>query len=108
MIPPIGGIKRAGTAIGNLRLNRRQGGNKAPPMAAGSDTERTISGFGSLWEDLRFDDRGGRHIEHDGRQSDMLDLCLIAVRHYAEQYPDDLRDSAVTRFHYNTKPYPAT
>lgn len=92
----------------NAAKHREATHGKAPPMAAGSDTERTVSGFGSLWEDLRFDDRGGRHIEHDGRQYDMLDLCLIAVRHYAEQYPDDLRDSAVTRFYYNTKPYPAT
>ena len=92
----------------NAAKHREATHGREPPMAAGSDTERPVSGFGSLWADLRFDDRGGRHIEHDGRQYDMLDLCLIAVRHFAEQYPDDLRDSAVTRFHYNTKAYSAT
>lgn len=82
---------------------------KAPPMSAGSDTVRPVSGFGiSSWGDLRLDDHGGRHIEHDGRQYDMLDLCLIVVRHYAEKFPSDLKDSAITRFHYNTKDYPVT
>ena len=78
-------------------------------MASGSDTMRPMSGLDiSDWDDLRFDDRGGIHIEHDGRQYDMLDLCLIVVRHYANQFPDDLRESAITRFHYNTKAYPAS
>lgn len=93
----------------NAAKHREATHGKAPPMSAGSDTVRPVSGFDiSTWEDLRLDDCGGIHVEHDGRQYDMLDLCLIAVRYYAGQFPGDLQWSTITRFHDNTKPYPAT
>lgn len=92
----------------NAAKHREATHGRVPPMSAGSDTVRPVSGCDiSSWGDLRLDDRGGIHVEHDGRQYDLLDLCLIAVRHYAERFPDDLQDSAITRIHYNTKDYPA-
>lgn len=93
----------------NAAKHREATYGRAAPMASGSDTVRPVSGLGiSDWGDLRLDDRGGIHIEHNGRQYDMLDLCLIVVRHYAARYPDELQGSAVTLFHYNTKAYPAS
>lgn len=78
-----------------------------PPMVAGSDTPRLASGLDiSSWDDLRFDDNGGIYVEHDGRQYDMLDLCLIAVRHYAGAFSRELSGSAITRIEVSTAAYP--
>ena len=92
----------------NAAKHREATRGSSPPMQAGSDTERSVSGFDeSVWEELRFEDRGGRNIEHAGRQYDMLDLCLIVVRQYADLAPSELHGSAIMRFHYNTRHYPA-
>ncbi|KQP81134.1 hypothetical protein ASF60_22465 [Methylobacterium sp. Leaf113] len=93
----------------NAAKHREATRGKATRMASGSDTVRPVSGFGvSDWGDTRIGDRGGVYVEHDGRKYDMLDLCLIVVRHYADRYQDELRGSAVTQFRWNTKVYPAS
>ena len=92
----------------NAAKHREATDRRMQPMSAGSDTVRAATGLGvGVWGEWRLNDHGGRHVEYDGQKYDMLDLCLIAVRHYAERFPDDLQDSAITRFRYSTKDYPA-
>ncbi|MGU3541013.1 hypothetical protein [Methylobacterium sp. A54F] len=75
-------------------------------MQSGSDTARPPSGFGSPWGEFRLDDhRGGRYVEDEGQRYDMLDLCLIVLRKFAELYPTELAGSAIEGIRYSTKDY---
>lgn len=87
-------------------------------MQSGSDTPRPATGFGTGgWGEsmnrkgalpgnpLRMGDKGGRYIEHDGRHFDMLDLCIIVLRGYAEVCSPELDGSAIDGLHYNPAKY---
>ena len=77
-------------------------------MQSGRDRERPVTGWDMASPDnpLRFDDAGGRQIEVDGRQYDMLDLCLLVLRAYARLFSHELAGSLIEGIRYNTATYP--